>query len=387
MSNYTEVRPKPYIWSLTPSAPDWRINWADITQFAAIAALKGCPQNPEHHAEGDVLTHTMMVCEALTRLEGWRNLPAEQRSIVFLAALLHDIAKPLCTEQDDEGNISSKEHTRRGASYARFLLWNGMPDEEVPSFFVRHSVDRLVRYSGLPLWLLEKSDPLKAVYRASLAVSMEWLSLLAEADVRGRACKDQSELLERVELFKQYCVENGCFSSHPSFPSNHSRFLYFQTDGASPLREAYDDCRFDVTIMSGLPGAGKDFWVSENMTDTAVISLDQLRDSLGIDAEEDQAKVVAAAREEARKLMRARQSFVWNATNISRFMRSGLIKFFRDYGARLRIVYVEPSSYNELISRNEQRQNPLPEHVLEKLCKRLEVPELIEAHELTYAAQ
>ena len=30
-------------------------------------------------------------------------------------------------------------------------------------------------------------------------------------------------------------------------------------------------------MMSGLPGAGKDFWVAENLRDLPVISLDALR--------------------------------------------------------------------------------------------------------------
>ena len=29
----------------------------------SIAEMAACPQDPEHHAEGDVWTHTRMVCE------------------------------------------------------------------------------------------------------------------------------------------------------------------------------------------------------------------------------------------------------------------------------------------------------------------------------------
>ena len=44
-----------------------------------VAPMAACPQDPEHHAEGDVWTHTKMVCEALAGLPAWRALPAGGR--------------------------------------------------------------------------------------------------------------------------------------------------------------------------------------------------------------------------------------------------------------------------------------------------------------------
>ncbi len=376
-----------FVWSLTPKPPDWQIHWQNIQALPGVSDLRGCLQDPEHHAEGDVLTHTMMVCEALTRLEGWRQLPEDERSIVFLSALLHDIAKPLCTRQDSDGKISSREHTRRGASFSRYLLWQGFPAKEVAPFSVRHAVDRLVRYSGLPLWLLEKPDPCKAAMKASMSVRLDWLALLAEADVRGRSCSDRNELLERVVLFKTFCEEINCFTTPAEFPSAHSRFSYFRTDSTLPDREVYDDCKFQATIMSGLPAAGKDHWIMRNASELPIVSLDQIRSARNIDPADNQSVVIAEAREQARRLMRTSQSFVWNATNISKLLRSGLVDFFNNYGARINIVYVEAPSHGDLLARNKARQNPVPEGVLDKLCLRLEVPEMSEAHELTFISQ
>lgn len=51
--------------------------------------------------------------------------------------------------------------------------------------------------------------------------------------------------------------------------------------------------------------------------------------------------VVQTAKEEARTYLRKGQEFVWNATNITRQMRAQLIDLFVDYGAKVKIVYLE----------------------------------------------
>ena len=82
------------VFPFCPQPPDWRVDWQAIqSQFSWIRAMEGVQQNPIYHAEGDVLTHTRMVAEALTALEEWRSLPAEERTLLFASALLHDSGK------------------------------------------------------------------------------------------------------------------------------------------------------------------------------------------------------------------------------------------------------------------------------------------------------
>lgn len=73
-------------------------------------------------AEGDVWIHTRLVCEALVALPEWQALAAEDRDLVFAAALLHDVAKPLCTRVEN-GRVTSRGHSQRGAIEARRILW------------------------------------------------------------------------------------------------------------------------------------------------------------------------------------------------------------------------------------------------------------------------
>ncbi|MBD2209667.1 AAA family ATPase [Nostoc linckia FACHB-104] len=363
-------------WSFPycPSETDWSINWSALeAEFDWLRSLANCPQDPRYHAEGDVLIHTKLVCEALVALPQWRALPAKERSVLFAAALLHDVAKPAATEIAEDGTISSKGHVVQGAKMAQQILW----DLQVP-FKEREAIASLVKYGSLPLWFWDKSNPERAVIKASQIIRCDMLAMLAEADVRGRYCNDQAQLLERIEFFREFCQENHCFDQPRQFPSAHSRFIYFQKENGNPDYEAYDDTRFQVVIMSGLPGSGKDTWIKENLPDWEVISLDKLRQQMGIDPEDDQGVIANAAKALAKEYMRNGQSFVWNATNLSRQLRGMLIRIFANYQGRIRIVYLE-TSWEELLRRNCDRTAKVPEKVLYRLKNRLDVPDITEA--------
>jgi len=63
--------------------------------FAPLAALKGVPQDPRWHPEGDVYVHTAMVVDRAAEIA--RSLPSEQAECLVFAALCHDLGKPATT--------------------------------------------------------------------------------------------------------------------------------------------------------------------------------------------------------------------------------------------------------------------------------------------------
>lgn len=365
------------IWSFPhcPDAPNWTLNWEALqAEFDWLKSLENCPQDPRYHAEGDVLTHTRLVCEALISLPAWRELPAIERSILFAAALLHDIAKPAATEIEADGSISSKGHVRQGAKMARQILYA----MNVP-FHQREAVVNLVQYGSLPLWFWDKENPQRSVIKTSQIIRCDLLALLAEADVRGRHCDDREQLLERIEFFREFCQENDCFEHPKPFADHHSRFVYFQKENGDPNYVAFDDTRFEVVLMSGLPASGKDRWIRDHLPDWKVISLDELRKTMKVSPEDNQSAVAEKAREIAKQYMRTGESFLWNATNISRQLRSSLVNLFSGYGGRIRIVYLEVP-WEELLERNNSRDAKVPEKVLQRMCDRLDIPDITEAH-------
>jgi tRNA uridine 5-carbamoylmethylation protein Kti12 len=67
-------------------------------------------------------------------------------------------------------------------------------------------------------------------------------------------------------------------------------------------------------------------------------------------------------------------------------VRGECIRLFADYGARVRIVYVEVPE-DDLRRQNRQRSAVVPTRVIERMLDRWEVPDLAEAHEVVHAVR
>ncbi len=362
-----------------PAPPDWRVPWEELdARFEWLRAMRGCQQDPIHHAEGDVWIHTRMVCEELAALPAFRALPAEERSIVFASALLHDVAKPYATRVGADGRVSSHGHSERGELLTRQVLWRlGVP------LAVREQVAGAVRHHHLPFFALDRDDGLRRMFEASQRVRCDHLALVTEADARGRRCENPGQLLDSIELFRAWCAEQECLERPRAFASDHARFLYFQRGGEDPGRQPHEDFRCEVVLMSGLPGAGKDTWVRTHLPGWPVVSLDALRKQHGVDWTDDQGPIVSRAREEAREYLRKGTSFVWNATNLNRQVRARCIHLFADYGARVRIVYLDVPE-ERLLRQNRERSARVREVVIRRFLERWMVPDRTEAHQVDW---
>ncbi|MDO8496671.1 MAG: HD domain-containing protein [bacterium] len=75
-----------------------------------IKALIGVPQNPKYHPEGDVWTHVKMVIDSAVDLAREKQLNEEDKKVLMLSALCHDLGKPAATKQDEDGRITSRGH-------------------------------------------------------------------------------------------------------------------------------------------------------------------------------------------------------------------------------------------------------------------------------------
>lgn len=341
--------------------------------------LAGCQQNPLWHPEGDVRTHTALVVEALLADPAFAALEEGARQELYLAALLHDVAKPVTSVLED-GAIRSPGHARVGSIMAREILWRAGLEADR-----RERVCALVRHHMVPRHLLGSDDARRRALWISLGCRLDHLLILARADTLGRGCRPSrnAQALEELELVGEWCAELGCLDRPYPFPSDHSRFWYFRRPERDPDWDAYDDSRLEVVLLSGLPGTGKDTWAARHLPERPVVSLDAIRTELGVGPGEGQGRVIAAAREQARTHLRAARPFVWSATNLSRMVRGQVIDLAAAYGARVRIVAVEASPA-ELEARDRRRTpaERVPAGARERMLRRWEAPEPDECHRL-----
>jgi len=352
---------------------DWSAIWA---LWPELVALDSCPQDPHHHAEGDAGTHTRMVVEALVNEAGWRDLDSGGRSLLFWAAVLHDVGKPATTLHEPDGRITSRGHSRVGAGIARQLLRQaGAP------FAWREALCGLIVCHQLPFWLIERPLPERLAIKTSWQCRARDLCLHAKADALGRICADQGEILENVDLARTIFEDVGCLDRPFAFANDESRVAFFEREDRDPNYPAHEEFRCRVTVMAGLPGSGKDTWIARNLPDLPVVSLDAIRDELGVAPTGNQGTVIQAARERAREYLRAGRDFVWNGTNISQLVRSKALTLLRDYGARIRIVYIEVPP-ERLFRQNRNRAAAVPDDVIVDLSRKLEPPSPLEAHEV-----
>jgi len=85
--------------------------------FPELKDLIGVQQNPKHHAEGDVWTHTMMVLDqAVQYRENVQNPFA-----FMLSVLTHDMGKAVCTEMVN-GEIHAYNHESLGLPLAETFI-------------------------------------------------------------------------------------------------------------------------------------------------------------------------------------------------------------------------------------------------------------------------
>lgn len=380
------------LMQMVPKSSTWQIDWKLIENSRLspiIEKMRVTEQNPVWHGEGDVWTHTKMVCEELIILPAYRKLDRRKQEELFLAALLHDIGKIPCTRLED-GKWISPNHTAVGSRMTRELLWTEYDfcgTIELQKF--RETICTLIRYHSVPPHILDQSSPerrlIKIASNGELIpdFSIELLCLLVEADMKGRIFSSKDESKELIELCKMQALESGCLRQPFFFPNTFSEYAFLSERDIFPGQELYDDSWGEVILMGGLPGTGKDTWIREHYGEYPVISLDDLRRQLGISPKDKQGVVVNEARELARKYLRQKEPFVWNATSLTPMIRRKQLDLFTSYNATVKIVYIE-TEWEEQLRRNQSRKAQVPESVIRRMLGSMIVPERFEAHKVEW---
>lgn len=371
---------------IVPPVGSREIPWQQIESLFGdiLEPMAQTPQNPRWHGEGNVWTHTKMVVQELCKLPGYQALDREKQQILFLAALFHDVGKPLCTRLED-GAWVSRGHGRVGASILREKLWLSMDICGTPQKQqLRETVCRLIQYHSTPPHAIDDPDGKRRLLKIAAngeqtpLFTIELLCLLSQADILGRISADQTQLLEKVELCRELAKEADCFDKPFAFASAYSRYAYLSGSNMLPQQPLYDPTWGEVIMLSGLPGVGKDTWIAENYPHLPVICLDDIRQEMDCAPTKNQAAVAEEAHRRAKELLRKKQSFIWNATDLSFVMRQKQLSLFTSYAASVKIVYLE-TDWQEQLRRNSSRSRQVPVEAIEKMLQKLEPPQIPEA--------
>ena len=145
--------------------------------------------------------------------------------------------------------------------------------------------------------------------------------------------------------------------------------------------------------MIGLPGAGKDTWITNNLPNThKIVCRDDIRAEIGLcNAGE---KIVASRQQENlvtsifnQKLVeyvRAGENVVINNINIKRKYRSDYKKLLSGFDVNWIYVVIEAP---DLDTNKKRRNRQIPPEVLDKLAANYEPPTPDEYDEIVYAKQ
>jgi predicted kinase len=361
--------------------------------YPLLAQFKDTQQDDQWHAEGDVHIHTDMVINeayALINNEA-SHLTCRQKTILILAALFHDYAKPITTQLREIKGIDrvvAPKHEGVGAS----LLFNlPAPLGISPKDWL--SVIQLTAYHHIPKLLILKNKEYRHYVRLSRQVeSLELLYLLECADMRGRSCKDKQEQIDIMDMFKIEAEDYDLWTSDPygsllpiikeNFPEHddwlhtrvcdHAKIHLEEGKIFMPEEEisiAYQYLEQPHLILTcGIAGAGKSSWIDKNVPDYFIIELDAIRDrvSKGRANQNNNDEVVRIAHETLRQALREKKNIIWDATNYRSDFRKRIIDLGVAYGAFTEITCFQ-KPLPQLIIDNNNREHAVPKEDFEQI--------------------
>ncbi len=167
--------------------------------LSMLQQLKNAQQSPQHHPEGNVWNHTMLVLDQAAGMKDRSKKP----DVLLWAALLHDIGKPSTTRRRG-GRIISYDHDREGEKLCRDFL----------QYFRREAsfveeVAAMVRYHMHLLYVLRKL-PFADMKGLLERTDIEELALLCLCDRLGRGnaavSKEEEEYREFLRQLRQYAA-------------------------------------------------------------------------------------------------------------------------------------------------------------------------------------
>jgi tRNA nucleotidyltransferase (CCA-adding enzyme) len=219
-----------------------------MRHFPEVAALRGTPQEPDWHPEGDVLTHTAHCLDALVSLAEWRAAPPARRRLLSFSVLAHDFGKPSTTQHAERRGAMrwvSPGHEAAGGPLAEsFLRRIGAPlemDAPVKALVAHH----LAHHHGSNG---DYSDTqVRRLARKLAPATIDDLGVVMAADSMGRPPLDSAEILALIARLRARASSLALEASAPR-PIVQGRHLIAMGRKPGPEFKPVLDAAFEAQL-------------------------------------------------------------------------------------------------------------------------------------------
>ncbi len=219
-----------------------------LRHFPEVAALRGTPQEPAWHPEGDAFTHTALCLDALAGLEAWRDGPPARKRMLSLAVLAHDFGKPSTTVRAERKGalrwVSPGHESAGGPLSDAFLRRIGAPldlDPPVRALVVNH----LAHHHGGTDFT---DSQVRRLARKLAPASIDDLSLVMVADAMGRPPLPYQDILERIDRLKAHAgrLQLEATAPRPIIQGRHLQAMGLKPGpGYKPILDAAFEAQLD----------------------------------------------------------------------------------------------------------------------------------------------
>lgn len=299
--------------------------------------------NP-YHLEGDVWTHNMMVMLEADKLKN--RLDQNMYTHVLVAALLHDIGKPLARKENHEKQ--------------RVHFWGHEPMSAFLAVDILNHIDKDFKLRLNKRLILEAIAMHTDVYNVPR-------EKLTQRLIRNKLLADMLSHLSE-------CDYAGRF-----FEMGERNMELIKPESDKLANENVDD----VICMVGLPCAGKSTYVERYKNGGfEVLSRDSIVMELGTEKgiesyteafnKVDQKEVNRIFQSRRSQMIKDHNSVIIDMTNMSRKSRRKNLEGFKNYRKTAIVIF---TSLENIIDRNQKRPGKvIPEHVLERMVTSFQPP-------------
>ncbi|MBI5382073.1 MAG: HD domain-containing protein [Opitutae bacterium] len=237
-----------------------------LRHFPEVAPMRGTPQEPEWHPEGDVFAHTQHCLDALCASAAWRDAAPARRRLLSFAVLAHDFGKPLTTSYAERHGVLrwlSPGHEAAGGPLAEtFLQRIGSPHdliEPVRALVVHH----LLHHQGHRS--VYTDTQIRRLARRLIPATIDDLCEVMTADACGRPPLSPRDSLVLIAVLRNRAHELAVADQAPR-PILLGRHLQAQGLAPGPNFKPILDTAFEAQLEGAFADeANALVWLREHL--------------------------------------------------------------------------------------------------------------------------